>query len=117
HLNRRAFLTYMDNRNWLHPFDEEGRRQDYDALPKHIGKLRDDPYRSLAGELRRAGGYAKADILYAEFLWANFLRQRIRITRLLDDFDGCLRKALVLARSPEAAHLPGWAGPSEKILA
>lgn len=113
HLNSAAFLTYMDNRNWLHPFDEKGRRQDYDTLPKHIGKLADDPYRSLAGALRRAGGYAKADILYAEFLWANFLRQRIKISRLLDDFDACIRKALDLARSPGAAHLPGWAGCSD----
>ncbi|AMK22766.1 chromosome partitioning protein ParB [Sphingobium sp. TB-6] len=113
HLNRAAFLTYMDNRNWLHPFDEKGLRHDYEALPKHIGRLADDPYRSLAGALRRAGGYAKADILYAEFLWANFLRQRIKLARLRDDFDACLRKALALARSREAAHLPGWAGCTE----
>lgn len=113
HLSTAAFLTYMDNRNWLHPFDEKGRRQDYNALPKHIGKLTDDPYRSLAGELRRAGGYAKVDILYAEFLWANFLRQRIKPTRLRDGLDACLGKALDLARSREAAHLPGWAGCTE----
>ena len=110
HLNMTAFLNYMDNRNWLHPFDDKGRRRDYDALPKHVGKLVDDPYRSLAGELRRAGGYAKVDILYAEFLWANFLRQRIKLNRLHDDFNACLRKALSLARTGDAAHLPGWAG-------
>ncbi|WP_340265688.1 ParB-like protein [Sphingobium mellinum] len=113
HLSSTAFLTYMDNRNWLHPFDEKGRRQGYDALPKHIGKLADDPYRSLAGELRRAGGYAKVDILYAEFLWANFLRQRIRPARLRDGLDACLGTALNLARSREAAYLPGWAGRAE----
>lgn len=113
HLKPDPFMTYMDNRNWLHPFDDKGRRHGYDALPKHIGKLTDDPYRSLAGELRRAGGYAKADILYSEFLWANFLRQRIKPSRLADDFEACVRKALTLARSRDAAHLPGWAGSSE----
>lgn len=110
HLKSDAFLTYMDNRNWLHPFDDTGHRQGYKALPKHIGKLGDDPYRSLAGQLRRAGGYAKVDILYAEFLWANFLRGRIGAARLREDFDGSVRKALTLARSSDAAHLPGWAG-------
>lgn len=110
HLKTDAFMTYMDNRNWLHPFDDAGHRQDYKAIPKHIGKLVDDPYRSLAGQLRRMGGYAKVDILYAEFLWANFLRDRIKASRLREDFDGCIDKALVLARSSHAAHLPGWAG-------
>src|SRR5581483_1810223 len=38
-LGRDAFFTFMDNRNWLHPFDGEGRRLGYDALPKHIAKL------------------------------------------------------------------------------
>ncbi|MBF7013731.1 ParB-like protein [Novosphingobium resinovorum] len=113
HLKADAFMTYMDNRNWLHPFDDTGHRQDYKAIPKHIGKLTDDPYRSLAGQLRRMGGYAKVDILYAEFLWASFLRDRIKASRLRDDFDGCVDKALVLARSAHAAHLPGWAGRAD----
>lgn len=48
-LERPAFRTFMDNRNWLHPFDAQGRRQPYGAIPKHIEDLADDPYRSLAG--------------------------------------------------------------------
>jgi hypothetical protein len=113
HLKPDAFLTYMDNRNWLHPFDDKGQRRDYKALPKHIGKLTDDPYRSLAGELRRAGGFAKVDILYSEFLWANSLRERIKPSRLDHGFQACLGTALTLARSRDAAHLPGWAGSEE----
>ncbi len=113
HLKAEAFLTYMDNRNWLHPFDETGCRQDYSAIPKHIGELVDDPYRSLAGQLRHAGGYAKVDVLYSEFLWANFLRKRIKASRLQEDFNACLGKALTLAHSSEATYLPGWAGVSE----
>ena len=53
HVKEPLFMTYLDNRNWLHPYDKEGHRQDTDAVPRHIGKLDDDPYRSLAGELRR----------------------------------------------------------------
>lgn len=111
HLKTEAFLTFMDNRNWLHPFDAEGRRRDYDDIPKHIAKLRDDPYRSLAGAVRRAGGYAKVETPYAEFLWADFLRRRIKAVKLEKDFESAVTRAVAVARSEEAAHLPGWAGP------
>ena len=50
------FWFVMDNRDWTHPFDADGRRRSYDDLPKSVDKLVDDPFRSLAGELRRAGG-------------------------------------------------------------
>lgn len=110
HLKGEAFLTFMDNRNWLHPFDEEGRRRDYDAIPHHIAKLKDDPFRSLAGAVRRAGGYAKADTPYAEFLWADYLRRKIKRSKVTENIDGATMKALGLARAPDAAHLPGWAG-------
>lgn len=109
-LDREAFLVFMDNRNWLHPFDAEGMRCTYDELPKQIGKLKDDPYRSLAGAVRRAGGYAKVETPYAEFLWADFLRRRIKPDRLARDFDGAVARALDLVRTKAAGHLPGWAG-------
>jgi len=105
------FLTVMDNRNWLHPFDEKGVRQPVTDLPKKITKLRDDPYRSLAGELRRAGGYAKDATPYSEFLWADFLRGRIKPALLARDFDAAVARALVLARAPDASYLPGYAAP------
>ncbi len=44
----------------------------YKDLPKTVAKLVDDPFRSLAGELRRAGGYAKDAEPFSEFLWADF---------------------------------------------
>jgi hypothetical protein len=52
-LDKDTFLFVLDNRGWMHPFDENGRRRDYSAIPKTIGELVDDPYRSIAGELRR----------------------------------------------------------------
>lgn len=111
HLPRRQFLTVMDNRNWLHPFDADGHRHPVDALPRRIGKLTDDPYRSLAGALRRAGGYAKDDTPYSEFLWADFLRHRIKPGLLESDFDAAVERGLRIAREGEAAYLPGWSGP------
>ncbi len=109
-LERSAFRTFMDNRNWLHPFDAAGRRRAYGAIPKRIEDLADDPYRSLAGALRRAGGYAKDSMPYAEFLWADFLRRNIDMAVLTRNFDMAVAQALDLAHGPEASYLPGWAG-------
>jgi len=112
HLSKKRFLAFMDSQNWLHPYDAEGRRQDFAELPRHIGKLLDDPFRSLAGECRTAGGYAKSAAPYTEFLWADFFRDRIRRHEVEAKFRTALAKAVKLARSPEAAYLPGYAGPT-----
>ena len=49
----------------------------YGDIPKSIEDMADDPFRSLAGALRRKGGYAKDTTPFSEFLWADFLRRRI----------------------------------------
>ncbi len=109
-LDKDEFWTFMDNRGWMHPFDSDGRRQPRTSLPKNVADLEDDPYRSLAGELRFAGGYAKDLTPFSEFLWADALRRRIDAATAKDDFDMALNEALVFAKSTEAAHLPGWCG-------
>jgi hypothetical protein len=106
-----AFWFNMDNRNWMHPFDDKGRRRDYEAIPKSISGLVDDPFRSLAGELRRAGGFAKDTTPFSEFLWADFLRRRIKRSQVEDNFDRALESALQFAKGKEAGYLPGWCGP------
>lgn len=111
-LSHEGFLTYMDNRNWLHPFDEKSQRHTYDAIPRTLAKLIDDPYRSLAGELRRSGGYAKVSTPYAEFLWADFLREHIKPAKLEKAFDDSIKRALIIAKTDLAKHLPGWSGIS-----
>lgn len=112
-LDKQAFFVFMDNRNWLHTFDADGRRRDYADLPRHLGRMTDDPYRSLAGAIRCAGGYAKSQTPYSEFLWADFLRRRIPDADAEHHFERVLPKALELAKSRDAAFLPGWAGPDE----
>jgi len=115
HLNRLdsdEFWMVMDNRNWMHPFDADGRRQHYEEIPKSITRLIDDPFRSLAGELRRSGGFAKETTPFSEFLWADFLRRRIKRKLVEQDFGAAMEKALALAKSADANHLPGWCGPS-----
>ena len=110
-LPKASFWTYMDNRAWCHPYDAAGKRRDFDAIPKRVSDLADDPYRSLSGELRRAGGFAKDTTPFSEFLWADFLRPRIRAKQINDRFSAAIEKAMALAKSDEAAYLPGWCGP------
>ncbi len=110
-LDKEAFWTYLDNRAWLHPYDKQGRRCHYRQLPVRVMDLIDDPYRSLAGELRRIGGFAKDTTPFSEFLWADFLRRRIKPKRIDQNFVTALDEALQLAKSKDADYLPGWCGP------
>ena len=105
------FWTAMAFHAWVHPYDANGRRRPYSELPKTVKGMEDDPYRSLAGELRNLGGFAKDSSPFSEFLWADFLRPRIKARAIKTDFDGALAKALVLAKTGDADYLPGWCGP------
>ena len=105
------FWVHLDNRNWVHPYDASGRRRDFDDIPSKISGLKDDPFRSLAGELRRIGGFAKDTTPFSEFLWADFMRRRIGRSVAKDDFPKALKEAMKLAKSQEASYLPGWCGP------
>ena len=109
-LPMRRFFAFMESRNWLHPYDAGGERCGWKDLPRHVGKLVDDPYRSLAGEVRAAGGYAKTQTPYTEFLWADFYRERIKRSLIEDKWDKALARAVALAHSPAASYLPGFAG-------
>ena len=111
-LPKSSFWVVLDNRGWCHPYDASGRRRDFDTIPPTIAALADDPYRSLAGELRLAGGYAKDTTPFSEFIWADFLRRRITPKQVKTDFPAALAAALALARTKDADYLPGWCGPA-----
>lgn len=110
-LDKDAFWVFADNRGWCHPYDAEGVRRGFDDIPKTVKAMKDDPFRSLAGELRRVGGFAKETTPFSEFIWADFLRRKIKRDEVREDFSAALSKALRLAKSPKAAFLPGWCGP------
>jgi len=114
-LDPRTFWFNLDNRGLMHPFDAEGKRCSRHEIPEKISELVDDPYRSLAGELRRRGGFAKDTTPFSEFLWADFFRTRIKRKAIEDDkgFANALNEALELAKSEKAKYLPGWCGPAE----
>jgi hypothetical protein len=108
-----AFWGVMDNKRWVYPYDAKGERRHFKDLPKSISDLKDDPFRSLAGELRRAGGFAKDTTPFSEFLWADFLRRQMPRKLVEDNFTRAMDKALELAKSQDAIYLPGWCGPAD----
>jgi len=110
-LERDAFWFVLDNQSLMHPYDADGRRRGYEEIPGSVRDLVDDPFRSMAGELRRAGGFAKETTPFSEFLWADFLRRRIPLKEVESDFTRAMEKALDLAKSVDANYLPGWCGP------
>jgi len=114
-LDASAFWVVLDHRGWVHPYDETGRRRGFGNIPKAISALLDDPFRSLAGELRRAGGFAKDTTPFSEFLWADFLWRRMARKAVEKDFSAAMEKALALAKSQEAHYLPGWCGPAPDL--
>ena len=110
-VDRDAFWGVMDNKRWVYPYDAKGERRHFKDLPKSVKDLKDDPFRSLAGELRRAGGFAKDTTPFSEFLWADFLRRQMARKLVEDHFAKAVEKALEAAKSDNAVYLPGWCGP------
>lgn len=108
YLEQAVFWRVMEQKNWAHPFDGTGARRPFDDIPTRVSRLIDDPYRSLAGMLRRAGGYAKDTEPYAEFLWADYLRPHVPEQEIRASMDRALQAAMVLAKDPLGRYLPGW---------
>ena len=111
-VDRDAFWGVLDNHKWVYPYDAKGERCHFRDIPKTVADLKDDPFRSLAGELRRVGGFAKDTTPFSEFLWADFLRRKMSRKSVEANFDKAIEKALALGKSKDAVYLPGWCGPA-----
>ena len=111
-VDRQAFWGVLDNHRWVYPYDAKGERRHFKDIPKTVKGLKDDPFRSLAGELRRVGGYSKDTTPFSEFQWADFLRRRLSRKGVEANFEKAIEKALALAKGKEAVYLPGWCGPA-----
>jgi hypothetical protein len=138
------FWQRMEEAGYLWPYDDEGRRLSLMelvvSLPGSVVGLRDDPYRSLAGIIRKRGAFKKDLAPFAEFHWANFLRGRVAVERdggkdggkkdqkaigwatkheksdRREVTEAHVSEALKLAASDDARHLPGFAGPGSGLL-
>lgn len=105
------FFKVMAIMDLVYLYDENGRDASIYQIPKKITDLKDDPYRSLAGFVRKRKGFFKVDVPFSEFKWANFFFQHGITKELIEnDLDTAIADALVLAVSDEARYLPGWTG-------
>jgi len=105
-----AFWMAMDHHDWVHPYDAKGRREAFSRIPERLEDLVDDPYRSLADHVQKLGGYAQTGMPYAEFLWADFFRNRLHIQTTRAGWENATAAAVALAREERARCLPGWCG-------
>jgi len=133
--SKAEFWCKMISKNTVWLYDEKGNQPINPMFIPPIGDLVNDPYRTLAWQARRGGGYGKADgVNYQEFMWANFFREHIPFNSSKNaaepvswtwcqaspySYYECdqnenqelvriLPFALILARSDAAKYLPGW---------
>lgn len=103
-----SFWRRMETDGRVYPFDASGRRVALSRLPRRINALAEDGYRDLAWSVRQAGGFAKTRTPYAEFLWADFFRERVPERLLATNYEMAVERAVKLARLKAASELPGW---------
>ncbi len=109
-LSRQDFWSEMIRRNFVYLKDQKGRNIETRDLPKSMKDLKNNRYRSLAGVVRRLGGFSKDRSPSAEFVWAEFFRSRISFDydKGKTAFNKAVKQALKIAQQPEARSLPGY---------
>lgn len=106
------FFDVMKILELVYPFDENGDEHPCSYIPKCLTGLKDDPYRSLAGFVRKAGGYTKVPKAYLEFAWANYFRNLIPRSELLthEGMKHAVVEGIAIAQSSKSSHMLGWTG-------
>lgn len=105
------FYARMSAAGYFYLFDKRGNGPlDPRDLPRTLDGLRNDPYRSLAWEARKAGCFAKSGVPFAEFRWAELFRAKIARKLLKKRPKRALKLALQLCRDLSARGLPGYQG-------
>ena len=103
------FWDVMGKSHWSRLYDQFGKGpHDPLLLPENVRGLADDRYRSLAWEVRRQGGFAKSEELFAEFKWAEYFRPKVAVGPGDSGFEAALKEAMALCHRPECRRLPGF---------
>lgn len=107
HLSQKEFEEEMVRRKWVRLTDEKGQKRKFGDLPKHVKDLKNDPYRSLAWLVRQSDAFQKSAVPFAEFEWADFFRERIKIGPGPQGWDEAVKEGIRLATILQTEHLPG----------
>lgn len=109
------FWTGLSSDRLVRLVDADGKPLTPAQLPPSLERMPDDPYRTLAWQLRRKGGFCRSEMPqkeFAEFIWADWLRTRpeLPIGVVSTSAARLLPTALALARSNAAQDVPGYVG-------
>ena len=96
-LTTEQFWQTMKDKHLLYPNADNGEPASFD-----------DIYRSLAWYVRKAGGFDKVAVPYAEFHWADYFRERMDKEFVTGNFEAAIKEAMTLAQSADASELPGY---------
>lgn len=110
-----AFWSGLVADRLVHLADADGRPVTHDQLPVNLAAMPDDPYRSLAWRLRKAGGFCRSAMKekeFAEFVWADWMRTRPELppAAVRAGAAEVLPASLALARSAAAKDVDGYVG-------
>jgi hypothetical protein len=107
--NHDTFWKLMEEHKYVWLYNKLGHNirlpEFLELLPISIKDLYDDPYRSLAGIIRKNGGFDKDTTPFAEFHWSNYFRNKIPDVTLNEN---TIKYALYLSSIKDAEHLPGF---------
>jgi hypothetical protein len=112
-LDAKAFWERMDERDLCWPIDADGNRRPFAAIPDHVSKLTDNPWRTLARRVR-GKAFADLDTPFQEFMWGDYFRSFMSRRLIETDVDLAADLARSLAKLSEAQDLPGWRGEDGK---
>jgi hypothetical protein len=113
-LSENQFWDKMKSAQLVYLYDENGLGPvAVSKLPSDVRGLKDDIFRSLAWSAKKGGAYKDSAEPFADFMWANFFRERIAKELVESDFNQATREAQEFAKSPEANGLPGYIGRSQ----
>ena len=105
------FWQMMKDNEWVYTYNQYGEAVNfYFHLPDNVKGMADDPYRSIAWMVREAGGFAKTDVPFSEFYWAELFRTNMIKHPRSDGYEACVKEAMKLCKWKLAAGLPGYKG-------
>ena len=84
-VDRDAFWGVMDNKRWVYPYDVKGERRHFMDIPKVITALKDDPFRSLAGDQGPNAPYNGGAKFYQVYSGDTALDHDLRISHIAYD--------------------------------
>lgn len=123
--NEEKFWEHMKAKNWVYLVDETGTKRTVQDLKniKSVKDLRDDPYRSLAGQTRCKteskcveGQWLKQAVPFIEFLWAEHFRNTPSVSSALKTYGQSNFDKVTQAASEEVRRLRGVLPANEARL-